>query len=131
MSKSKLRGKYDEDTTQLHRRSQSASLPYKKGPPGRANGGATEDARKDKVEGPPVSLLEKDKGERSAEPGRPSVQVHFEESWPRHLITLHLCIWREPTSKTINKGPLPLISHTHTHTHTIPHPLSLKALSCS
>ena len=102
MSKSIIRGKHDEEATQLHIRSQSTSLPYKKGPPGSANGGATEDARKYKVEGPPVSLLEKDKDERwpggagqphrSAAPGQPPVQVHFEEeSRPRHLITFHMC----------------------------------------
>jgi len=64
MSKSIIRGKHDEDATQLHRRSQSVSLPYKKGPPGRANGGATKDAQKGKVEGPPVNMPEKDKDER-------------------------------------------------------------------
>ena len=64
MSKRKIRGKHDEDATQLHRRSQSVSLPYKKGPPGRANGVATKDARKDKVDGPPVSPPEKDKDEK-------------------------------------------------------------------
>ena len=64
MSKSIIRGKHDEDATQLHRRSQLVSLPYKKGPPGRANGGTTKDARKDKVEGSPVSMPEKDKDER-------------------------------------------------------------------
>ena len=58
MSKSELREKHDEDATQLRRISYPASHPYKKGPLGRANDGATEDARKDKVEGPPVSLLE-------------------------------------------------------------------------
>ena len=36
---------------------------YKEGPPGRANGGTMEDAQKDKVEGPPVSLPEGDKDE--------------------------------------------------------------------
>jgi len=106
MSKSKIRGKHDEDATQLHRRSQSVSLPYKKGPPGRANGGATKYAREDKVVGPQVSLPEKDEDQRwqggagrphrSAILGRPPVQVHFEEeSPPRHLITIHMCRWRE------------------------------------
>ena len=63
MSKSETRGKHDEDAMQLHRRSHLASHPYKEGPPGRVNGGATEDAHKDKVEGPPVSLPEEDKDE--------------------------------------------------------------------
>jgi hypothetical protein len=64
MSKSGIRRKHDENATQLYRRSRSASHPYKEGPPGRANRGATEDARKDKVEGPPVSLLEEVKVKR-------------------------------------------------------------------
>ena len=65
------------------------SHPYKEGPLGRAIGGTTEDARKDKVEGPPITLPAKDKDEgapggvvrphRSAEPGLVPVQVHFEE----------------------------------------------------
>jgi len=63
MSKSRIRRKHDENATQLCRRSCSASHPYKEGPPSRANRGATEDARKDKVEGPPVSLPEEDKDE--------------------------------------------------------------------
>ena len=109
MSKSGIRRKQDEDATQLRRRSHLASHTYMEDPPGRANGGATEDARKDKVEGPPVSLPEKDKDERwiggagrpsrSAEPGQPPVQVHIkEESAPSLLITFHTCIWPEPTS---------------------------------
>ena len=36
----------------------------------------------------------------SAEPGLNLVQVHLEEeSWPRHLITLHICVGGKPTSK--------------------------------
>ena len=32
----------------------------------------------------------------SAEPGRPPVQVHFEEeSPPSLLITFHTCVWRD------------------------------------
>ena len=49
---------------------------------------------------------QKDKDERltggvgrplgSAEPGLQRVQVHLgEESRPRHLITFHMCVWRE------------------------------------
>ena len=64
MSKSIIRGKHDEEATQLHIRSQSTSLPYKKGPPGRANRGATKYAQEDKVVGPQISLLEKDEEER-------------------------------------------------------------------
>ena len=55
MSKSEIRGKHDEDATQLHRRSHPASHPYKEGPPDRANGGAKEDALVDKDEDPRVS----------------------------------------------------------------------------
>ena len=64
MSKSGIRQKQDESATQVHRRSHLASHPYKEGPPGRVNGGAMEDAQKDKVEGPPVSLLEEVKVKR-------------------------------------------------------------------
>jgi len=37
MSKIEIRGKHDEDATQLLRRSHPASHPYKEGPPDRAN----------------------------------------------------------------------------------------------
>ena len=57
MRKSEIRGKHDEDATQLHRRSH----PYKEGPPDRANGGAKEDALVDKDEDPRVSQHAKDK----------------------------------------------------------------------
>ena len=111
MSKSEIRRKHDEDATKQRRRSHPASYTYKEGPPGGAKGGATKDARKDKVEGPPITLPAKDKEEgapggvgrphRSAEPSLVLVQVHFEEeSRPRHLITFHTCIWREPTSNS-------------------------------
>ena len=134
MSKSGIRRKYAADATQLHRRLHSASPTYKEGPPGRANGRATHNAYKERYQGPHVSLPEKDKDERrpcgagrplgSAEPGRPPVQVHFEESAPSLLITFHMCIWREPTSTSINRAP----SHpSHTHTHSIP--FSLRRLS--
>ena len=53
----------------------------------------------------------------SAEPGRPPVQVHFEEqSPPSLLITFHACIWWEPTSTSINRAPTHPTQHTHTHT---------------
>ena len=65
------------------------SHPYKEGPLGRANGRATQDAQEDKVQGPPVSLLEEDtpggvppgvgRTPGSAEPGLVPIQVHFEE----------------------------------------------------
>ena len=62
---------------------------YKEGPPGRANGGDTEDALEDKDEDPHVTQHAKDmikwlKGGVgrhlvSAGPGQQRVQVHFEE----------------------------------------------------
>ena len=57
---------------------------YKEGPPGRANGRATQDARHGQHLGPPVSLLEKGalgvgRPQGSAEPGWPPVQVHPRE----------------------------------------------------
>ena len=132
MSRSGIRQKHAANAIQLRRISCPASPTYKEGLSGRANGRTTHNAYKERYQSPHVSLPEKDKDERRpggagrppglAEPGRPPVQVHFEEeSWPRHLITLHLCIWREPTSKTINRAPLPLIQHTHTHhfTHSL------------
>ena len=89
MSKSGIRRKHDENATQLHRRSCSASHPYKEGPPGRANGGDTEDALEDKDEDPHVIQHAKDRikwlkggvGRHlvSAGPGQQRVQVHFEE----------------------------------------------------
>ena len=62
----------------------------------------------------------------SAEPALPPVQVHFEEeSWPRHLITFHICIWRELTSTSINRSPSHPSQHTHTSHSTSPRRLSL------
>ena len=85
MSKSEIRGKHDEDATQLHRRSH----PYKEGPPDRANGGAKEDALVDKDEDPRVFQHAKDRTKwltggagrplGSAAPSRDPVQVHFGE----------------------------------------------------
>ena len=60
---------------QLHRRSQSASLPYKKGPPGRANGGAKEDALVDKDEDPRVSQHAKDRIKMADRWGQPTPRV--------------------------------------------------------
>ena len=89
MSKIEIRGKHDEDATQLRRRSHPASHPYKEGPPDRANGGSTEDAREDKDKDPRVSQHAKDKIKwltggvdrplGSAEPGLDPIQVHFGE----------------------------------------------------
>ena len=89
MSKSEIRGKHDEDATQLHRRSHPASHPYKEGPPDRANGGAKEDALVDKDEDPRVSQHAKDRIKwltgragrplGSAAPACHPVQVHFGE----------------------------------------------------
>ena len=89
MSKSGIRRKHDEDTTQLRRRSQPVSHPYKEGPNVRANGGAKEDALGDMDQDPRVSQHAKDKIKRltggagrplgSAAPGRDPVQVHFGE----------------------------------------------------
>ena len=128
MSKSKIRQKHAADATQLRKRSHPMSPTYKEGPSCRANGRATHNANKERHKGPPVSLPEEDKDEgcqggvgrtpSSAEPALPPVQVHFEEeSAPSLLITFHTCIWREPTSTSINRAP----SHpSHTHTHFIP-----------
>ena len=129
--------KHAADAIQLRRISHPASPAYKEGPSGRANGRATHNAYKERYQGPHVSLPEKDKDERrssgagrphgSAEPGRPPVQVHFEESAPSLLITFHTCIWWEPTSTSINRAPSHP-SHTHIHTHTFHSILSKKAL---
>ena len=109
----------------INLRARSRRSSPQQGPSGRANGCDTHNAYKERYQGPYVSLPEKDKDERwpggasrppgSAEPGRPPVQVHFEESAPSLLITFHTCIWWEPTSTSINRAP----SHpSHTHTHT-------------
>ena len=134
MSKSRIRRKHATNATQLRRRSHPALHTYKEGPSSRANGRVTHNAYKERHQGPHVSLPEKEKDERrpggtgrppgSAAPGRPPVQVHFvEESAPSLLITFHMCIWREPTSTSINRAP----SHP-SHTHTLHSILSKKAL---
>ena len=130
MSRSGISQKHTVDAIQLRRILRPASPTYKEGQSGRANGRATHNAYKERYQVPYVSLPENDKDERrpggagrppaSAEPGRPPVQVHFEEeSAPSLLITFHTCIWREPTSTSINRAPLSPLS-THTHTHFIP-----------
>ena len=134
MSKSEIRRKHAVDATQLRRRSHPASHTYKEGPSGRANGRTTHNAYKKRYQGPHVSLPEKDKDERrpggagrppgSAEPGRPPVQVHFEEEAATSFqITFHTCIWQEPTSTSVNRAP----SHP-SHTHTLHSILSKKIL---
>ena len=138
MSKSGIRRKHAADAIQLCRISHPTSPTYKEGPSGRANGHATHNALKERYQGPHVSLPEKDRDEMrlggagrppgSAEPGWPPVQVHFEEdSAPSLLITFHTCIWREPTSTSINRAPSHS-SHTHTHTHTLHSILSKKVV---
>ena len=142
MNKSGIRRKHAADAIQLRRISRPASPTYKEGPSGRANGRAMHNAYKERYQGPHVSLPAKDKDERypsgagrpprSAKPGRPPVQVHFEEeSPPSLLITFHTCIWREPTSTSINRAPSHL-SLSLTHTHTSFHSLQEGSpLSCS
>src|SRR6185436_18971081 len=133
MSRSGTRRKHAADAIQLCRISHPVSPTYKEGPSGRANGRATYNAYKERYQCPHVGLPEKDKDERrpggagrppgSAEPGRPPVQVHFEEESPPSLLsTFHTCIWREPTSTSINRAPLT------PHTHTLHSILSKKAL---
>ena len=124
MSKSGIKWKHAADTTKLRRRSHPTSHPYKENPCGRVNRRATQYAQEDKVEGPSVSLQEEDEAggvphgvgrpQGSAKPGRPPVQVHYEESQPMHLIIFHMCRWREPTSKSINTASPTPSQHTHT-----------------
>jgi len=130
MSRSGIRRKHAVDAIQLRRISRPASPTYKEGPSGRENGPATHNAYKERYQGPHVSLPEKDEDERrpggaggppgSAKLGRPPVQVHFKESAQSLLITFHTCIWREPTSTSINRAPSYPSQHTHTHTPLIP-----------
>ena len=134
MSRSGIRRKHAANAIQLRRISRPASPTYNEGPSSRANGRAMHNAYKERYQGPHVSLPENDKDERrpggagrpggqSAELGRPPVQVHFEEeSAPSLLITFHTCIWREPTSTSINRAP------SHPPTHTLHSILSKKAL---
>jgi len=52
----------------------------------------------------------------SAKPGQHPVQMHFDVACPLLLlITFHICIWREPTLKTIKGASLHLSPHTPTH----------------
>ena len=112
---------------------------YKESPPDGTNRGAMEHAQEDKDEDPHVSQHAKDKIKwltggvdrplGSAEPGMQRVQVHLEESWPRHLITFHMCIWREPTSRAINRASLPPSTHTLSFHHSKKARLSLALLA--
>ena len=60
MSKSEIRGKHDAGATKLRRESLPASHSYKRDPPGRANGGATQYAYMERVQGPHVSVPKED-----------------------------------------------------------------------
>ena len=136
MSRSEIRRKHTADAIQLRRISHPASHPYKEGPHVRRNGASTQDALEDKDKIPRINHPAKDQHNRltggvgrprgSAEPGLQYVQVHLrEESRPRHLVTFHMCFWREPTSRAINRASL----HPPQHTHTSHSTLSKKALS--
>ena len=118
---------YKREKTQANTRKNARSIPrrvtYKEGPQVRANGGTKANAPRDLDLGPQIRLPEEDKDERrpsgaarpprSAEPGRPPVQVHFDVACPLLLlITFHIFFWQEPTLKTIKGGSLHL-SHTH------------------
>ena len=142
MSKSKIRRKYTADAVQLHRISHPASHPYKKGPHVRGNRASMQDALEDMDKIQRINHPAKDQHKwliggvgrplGSAKPGLQHVQVHLrEESWPRHLITFHICFWRKPTSTRINRAPLTLLSltHTHKHAHTLDSTHSKEALS--
>ena len=94
------------------------------------NGASRQDALEDKDKIQRINHSAKDQHKRltggvdrplrSAEPGLQRVQVHLrEESRARHLITFHMCICREPTSRAISRASLHPPS-THTHTHFIP-----------
>ena len=119
----------------LCRISHPTSHPYREGPHVRGNG-ATHDAPEDKDKDQRIYHPAEDQAERllggvgrppgSADPLVP-VQVHFEEEWlPRHLITtFHMCIWREPTTRAINRASPP-------PTHTLIPPFKEGSpLSCS
>ena len=76
----------------MHKRSTLKCVTYKEGPHVRANGGTKANAPRDLDMGPQIRLPEEDKDERrpggsgrpprSAEPGRPPVQVHFDAACP-------------------------------------------------
>jgi len=136
MRKCGIRQRHAADAVQLRRISHPASHPYKEGPHVRENGASTQDAPDDKDNIQRINQPAEDQAEGLpggvsrtrglAEPGLAPVQVHFEEeSWPRHLFTFHMCIWREPTSRAINRASLRPPQHTHTSHST----LSKKALS--
>ena len=138
MSKSRIRRKHAANATQLRRRSHPASPTYKEDPLVRGNMGSTQHALEDKDKILRINHSAKDQHKwltggvgrplGSAEPGLQCVQVHLrEESRPRHLVTFHMCFWREPTSRAINRASL----HPPQHTHTSHSTLSKKALSLS
>ena len=117
MSRSEIRRKYTADAVQLHRISHPASHPYKEGPHVKGNGASTQDALEDKDKIQRINHSAKDQHKwltggvgrplGSAEPGLQCVHVHLrEESRPRHLVTFHMCFWREPTSRAINRASL-------------------------
>ena len=110
----------------MHKRSALKRVTYKEGPHVRANGGTKANAPRDIDMGPQIRLPEEDKDKRrpggagrppgSAEPGRPTVQVHFDVACPLLLLIIfHICFWWEPTLKTIKGGSLHLSQHTPFH----------------
>ena len=110
----------------MHKRSTLRHVTYKDGPQVRANGGTKANAPRDLDKGPHNRFPEEDKDELlpggvsrppgSAKPGQHPVQMHFDVACPLLLlITFHICIWREPTLKTIKGASLHLSPHTPTH----------------
>ena len=126
MSKNRIRRKHTADATQLHRRSHLVSHTYKESPLVR---GSMQDALEDKDKIQRINHPAKDQHERlpggvgQTWPAR-CPGASREESRPRHLITFHMCFWREPTSRAINRASL----HPPQHTHTSHSTLSKKAL---
>jgi len=110
----------------MHKRSTLRRVTYKEGPQVRANGGTKANAPRDLDKGPHIRLLEEDKDEQlpggvcgtkgSAKPSQHPVQMHFDMVCPLLLlITFHICIWQEPTLKTIKGASLHLSQHTPFH----------------
>ena len=110
----------------MHKRTTTRHVTYKEGPQVRANGGTKANAPRDLDKGPQIKLPEEDKDELlpggvsrppgSAEPGLHPIQMHFDVACPLLLLTtFHICIWREPTLKTIKGASLHLSPHTPTH----------------
>ena len=107
----------------MHKRSTLKRVTYKEGPHVRANGGTKANAPRDLDKGPHIRLLEEDKDEQlpggvggtkgSAKPSQHPVQMYFDMVCPLLLlITFHICIWREPTLKTIKGASLHLSQDT-------------------